>query len=130
MWLVVFNDAGTVRIGIGRMSTEVSGGTVPLIAPLEDSGVMSSTLISTSANTVGVIYTGQKKYPEALDALKSAEAIDPEQPDVHYRLGRLYQAMGDAATAKAEFERVKALHEKADEDVARKMSGQAPGPKM
>jgi hypothetical protein len=59
LWVVAFNDAGTVRIGIGRMSTEASGGTVPLVAVLEDSGIMSSTLISASANTVGVIYTGQ-----------------------------------------------------------------------
>ena len=47
---------------------------------------------------LGVLLTQQKKYPEALAALRRAEQLDPEQPEVHFRLGRLYQAMGDAAS--------------------------------
>ncbi len=79
---------------------------------------------------LGVIYTSQKKYPEALDALRRAEKLDPERPDVHYRLGRLYQAMGDSAQSQKEFARVKELHEKSEEDVARKMSGVKAAPKL
>ena len=36
-----------------------------------------------------------KKYPEALAALKRAVELDATQPDAHFRLGRLYQAMGE-----------------------------------
>jgi len=62
LWVVAFNDAGTVRLGVGRMSTEGSGAssqTLPMICGLNDSGIRSSTLISASANTVGTIYTNQ-----------------------------------------------------------------------
>jgi len=73
---------------------------------------------------LGVILTEQKKYEEALAALLRAEKLDPGQPDVHYRLGRLYQAMGKAAEAQKEMARVKELHEKDEEDLARKMAGE------
>jgi hypothetical protein len=49
-----------------------------------------------------------------------------EQPDAHYRLGRVYQATGNQAAAQREFAKVGELHEKAEEDVARKMSAVPP----
>src|SRR5262249_15934925 len=57
-----------------------------------------------------------KRYPEALTALQRAAELDPTQPDAHFRLGRLYQAMRNTQKAQVEFEKVKQLHEKADED--------------
>jgi Tfp pilus assembly protein PilF len=62
-----------------------------------------------------------KKYPEALTALQRAVEMDGTQPDAHFRLGRLYQVMGENEKAKVEFAKVQQLHEKADEDVASKM---------
>jgi len=73
---------------------------------------------------MGVILTEQKKYQEALATLQRAEKLDSSQPDVHYRLGRLYQAMGKTAEAQKEMARVKELHEKEEEEVSRKMAGQ------
>jgi len=73
---------------------------------------------------MGVILTEQKKYEEALAALLRAEKLDPAQPDVHYRLGRLYQATGKTAQAQKEMARVKELHEKDEGDLARKMAGE------
>jgi hypothetical protein len=43
-------------------------------------------------------------------------------PDAHFKLGRLYQAMGDDAAAESEFASVRQLHEKAHEKVASIMS--------
>ena len=62
-----------------------------------------------------------KKYPEAQAALQRAVELDPTQPDAHFRLGRLYQAMGENEKATVEFAKVQQLHQKADEDVASKM---------
>ncbi|MGH9743852.1 MAG: tetratricopeptide repeat protein, partial [Candidatus Acidiferrum sp.] len=62
----------------------------------------------------------------ALASLKRAVELDPEQPDAHYRLGRVYQAMGDRAAAQKQFTKVSELHTKAEEDVARKMSAAPP----
>jgi len=78
---------------------------------------------------LGVLLTQQRKYPEALAALRRAEQLDPEQPEVHFRLGRLYQAMGELQSAQKEFAQVKQLHLKAQDDVAGKMSAPKTGPK-
>jgi tetratricopeptide (TPR) repeat protein len=75
---------------------------------------------------IGVILTQQKHYQEALDALQRGEKLDPEQPEVHYRLGRLYQAMGNTVAAQREFTMVQNLHQKAEDDIADKMSGRTP----
>lgn len=74
---------------------------------------------------IGAILSDQKKYPQALAALQRAEKLDPAQPDAHYRLARLYRAMGNSAAAQREFAKVSELEEKA-EDMALKMSGSPP----
>jgi len=74
---------------------------------------------------IGAILSEQKRYQEALVALLRAEKLDPAQPDAHYRLARLYRAMGNVAAAEREFARVGELNEKA-EDMAPKMSGPLP----
>jgi len=74
---------------------------------------------------IGAILSDQKKYPEALAALLRAEKLDPAQPDAHYRLARLYRAMGNSVASQREFAKVSELQEKA-EDMAPKMSGSPP----
>ena len=68
------------------------------------------------------ILTEQKRHDDAPAALQRAEKLDP--PDVHYRLVRLYQALGKTAEAQKEMARVKELHEKDEGELARKMAGE------
>jgi tetratricopeptide (TPR) repeat protein len=75
---------------------------------------------------LGAILTQQKRHPEALAALKQAVKLDPSQPDAHFRLGKLYQTMGDMTAAGREFATVRELHEKQNEDVASKMARPVP----
>jgi tetratricopeptide (TPR) repeat protein len=75
---------------------------------------------------LGAILAKQGHYRDAIASLKRAVALDAEQPDAHYRLARAYQASGDQPAAEKEFARVRELHEKAEEDVARKMSAAPP----
>ena len=70
---------------------------------------------------LGAIYLQQKRYKEAKAALAQAVALDPNQPDAHYQLGRLYQAQGNSAAAAAELSKVRELHAKADQALAGKM---------
>jgi TolA-binding protein len=44
------------------------------------------------------------------------------QPDAYYRLGRIYQAMGNSAEAQKLFAKVRAMHHKADEPLVTKMA--------
>lgn len=73
---------------------------------------------------LGCIYADQDKRPEALAALEQAVALDPTQPDAHYRLARLYTRMGEKDKAAKEFPRTKSLHAKTDDTLIQKISGQ------
>lgn len=53
---------------------------------------------------VGMIYSGQNKYPEAVDALQAAIKIDGTDADALYQLGLVYQAQKDHAGAIKQFE--------------------------
>jgi hypothetical protein len=61
-----------------------------------------------------------------VSALAHAEELDPAQPDAHYRLGHVYHAMGKGPKSQKEFAKVRELHEKADEDMVRKMASAPP----
>lgn len=71
---------------------------------------------------IGAILTQQKQYQDALAALLRAKKLDPQQPDVHYRLGRLYQLMGQTQSAKRELAQVQQLQQRAEDSIADKMS--------
>jgi len=76
---------------------------------------------------MGAILAEQKQYPDAVTSLQRAVKMDPSQPDAHFRLGRVYQAMGNKAAAQKEFAKVRELHQKAD-DVASQMPAATPAP--
>lgn len=73
----------------------------------------------------GAILAQQKRYDEAVAALRRAVELDPAEPDAHYRLGHVYQDMGKAAESQKEFAQVRELHEKKD-DLVGKMSASPP----
>jgi tetratricopeptide (TPR) repeat protein len=94
--------------------------------PLLKKTVQLKNDIRIAYSDLGAIFLERKQYQDAMVALQRAVELDPAQPDAHFRLGRLYQAMGDTAAAQKEFARVRELHEKEDENVAAKMSGAPP----
>jgi Flp pilus assembly protein TadD len=75
---------------------------------------------------LGAVLAKQKQYADAATALRRAVELDPAQPNAHFRLGRVYQAMGNEAESRKEFAKVRELHEKADESLASKMSAVPP----
>ena len=85
--------------------------------------------IRIAAIDLGVILAQQKQYSDAVAALQHAVALDPAEPDAHYRLAHVYQEMGKTAESQKEFAKVRELREKADkaqEDMVRKMSPAPP----
>jgi cytochrome c-type biogenesis protein CcmH/NrfG len=89
--------------------------------PLLEKSVKARDDIRIAYLDMGAILLDLKRFAEAVTALQHAEKLDPTEPDVHFRLGRVYQAMGDKAASAKEFAMVRELHQKAD-DVASKMS--------
>ena len=59
---------------------------------------------------------------DALQELKVAAGLAPNDTDVHWRLGRLYRTMGRKDEAKAEFDKASSLHKAENDAVLNKMS--------
>lgn len=77
---------------------------------------------------IGIVYTNQKRYQDAIKALLRAEELDPKEPDAHYRLGRVYMAQGEKLKADQEFAKTKALHNKTTDSLIQKVTGSDGGP--
>ena len=75
---------------------------------------------------LGAIYMQQKNYKDAESALLRAVTLDPTQPDAHYQLGRLYQAVGKPAEAEKELHKVQELHKKAEDSLVGKIASSPP----
>jgi hypothetical protein len=71
LWLVEFNDAGTLRLG----AVNCLNGTAPSLSiyPLRDNVLASSTLVSTGADSAHVIYTGSAVATKAMRVLARLE---------------------------------------------------------
>jgi tetratricopeptide (TPR) repeat protein len=70
---------------------------------------------------LGVLYFDASRQDDALRQLVAAEKINPNDVNVHWRLARLYQAIGKKDEAKAEFNKTRELHKTADETVFDKL---------
>jgi tetratricopeptide (TPR) repeat protein len=83
---------------------------------------------------LGILYADADRQNDALRELKVAAKLAPEDVNVHWRLGRLYRAMGKKEEAKAEFDKASGITKAADNALIDKMNGahaqpaQAPQP--
>jgi tetratricopeptide (TPR) repeat protein len=75
---------------------------------------------------LGVVDVDEKRNEDAVAAFQRAEQLDPSQPDAHYRLARVYMALGEKEKADQEFATTRNLHTKSDETLIQKVSGGAP----
>jgi len=53
---------------------------------------------------LGVLYSEQQRYSEAINALRRAVSLQPDHLKAHYRLAQLYQRTGQQALAARELE--------------------------
>jgi len=63
---------------------------------------------------LGIVYAEAGRKQEALRELKAAEALNAKDVNVHWRLGRLYRALGEMTEAKREFDKASSLNKAAD----------------
>lgn len=64
---------------------------------------------------MGILDSTAGQNAEAEVNFKHAIAIDPDDPEAHWRLGHLYQIMGDKTHADMELAQVKLLHQRKDQ---------------
>lgn len=71
---------------------------------------------------LGIVYAEQGKNEAALAELQRAVKLDPSEASAHWRLARLYRAMGRTQDAQAEFEKTKRVNQAEDERLLKMMS--------
>jgi tetratricopeptide (TPR) repeat protein len=69
----------------------------------------------------GILYANAGRRDDALRELKVAAKLSPNDVNVHWRLARLYQAMGRKGEAEAEFHKTSSLTKAADDSVFSKL---------
>jgi tetratricopeptide (TPR) repeat protein len=77
---------------------------------------------------LGILLSDAGDNEGALRELALAEKLNPNDVNVHWRLGRLYRTMGRKDEAKAEFDKASTLNKAADEDLFKKISNAHPKP--
>ena len=96
----------------------------PLLEKLEQQG-FSIPLLHLD---LGIVYIEASRNEDALRELTAAEKLTPDDVNVHWRLGRLYRAMGDKEKAKAEIDKAGTLTKAADDDLYKKIANGHPRP--
>jgi predicted Zn-dependent protease len=71
---------------------------------------------------LGIVYADLDRKTEALREMKIAEEQNPNDQNVHWRLGRFYQEVGNRVEAKVEFDKTRNLHKSSDETVFKKLN--------
>ena len=70
---------------------------------------------------LGILYADAGRQNDALRELKVAAKLSPNDANVHWRLGRLYQTMGRKDEANLEFKTMKTLAKAADASLLSKL---------
>jgi tetratricopeptide (TPR) repeat protein len=87
-------------LGDAEMRLDRSGEAVPYL----EHAVRIRPSIAIAHLDLGIIYDGQGRKDDALRELQTAERLSPDDPSIHYRLGRFYKTTDRIAEAKAEFD--------------------------
>jgi tetratricopeptide (TPR) repeat protein len=72
---------------------------------------------------LGILAASEGRNDEALRQFLIAEKLTPNDVNVHWRLGRLYRAMGRKEEAKAELDKASSITRSADQELYKKISG-------
>jgi len=70
---------------------------------------------------LGIVYAGLGRRTEALREMTIAEEQNPNDQNVHWRLGRFYQEDGNKTEARVEFDKTRNLQKTSDETVFKKL---------
>jgi tetratricopeptide (TPR) repeat protein len=71
---------------------------------------------------LGAIYADSGQNDDALRELLLAEKLGPEEVNVHWRLAKLYKAMGKRDASKAEFDKAANLNKASNDDLYKKIA--------
>jgi tetratricopeptide (TPR) repeat protein len=93
-----------------------------LATPLLEKAIRIDPGIERAHLDLGTIAADADRRDQAMQELKAALKLAPNDVNVHWRLGRLYRATGNPQEAKVEFDKAKGLIDAADDALIDKMS--------
>ena len=102
--------------------SELELGHPELAAPLLEKAIRIDPGIERARLDLGTIAADADRRDQAIQELKAALKLAPNDVNVHWRLGRLYRAMGKREEAEAEFGKAKSITQAADDALVNKMS--------
>ena len=70
---------------------------------------------------LGILYSDAGRRDDAFRELREAAALSPNDVDVHWRLGRLYQAAGMKEEATTEFDKTRSLQKAAENPISNEL---------
>jgi tetratricopeptide (TPR) repeat protein len=116
------NDPLHIQSMLYLADTDIQLNQVEDARPLLEKVEKMSPAISLVHLDLGIVYTEADSKEDALRELNIAAKSNPDDVNVHWRLARLYRAMGKKDLAKAEFDKASSLNQKVDEDLFKKIS--------
>jgi tetratricopeptide (TPR) repeat protein len=72
---------------------------------------------------LGIVYADADRKQDALEQFQAAARLAPSDVNAHFRLGRLYMAMGKKAEAKLELDKASSLNKATNDGILKMMSG-------
>jgi tetratricopeptide (TPR) repeat protein len=72
---------------------------------------------------LGIVYADAEHRQDALEQFQAAARLAPSDVNAHWRLGRLYLAMGKKAEAKVELDKASSLNKATNDGILKMMSG-------
>jgi tetratricopeptide (TPR) repeat protein len=92
-----------------------------LALPLLQKAIAIDPRLARAHLDLGILNADAGHREEAIREFKMAARLTPEDPSPHWRLARLYQAMGNKAAASAEFQKTSSLHKAANDTIFSKL---------
>jgi tetratricopeptide (TPR) repeat protein len=92
-------------------------------APLLEKAVKLDPSLGLAYLDLGILAANDGRNDDALREFLAAEKLTPNDVNVHWRLGRLYRAMGRKEEAKVELDKASNITKSADQELYKKISG-------
>jgi tetratricopeptide (TPR) repeat protein len=122
------NDPKHVQSMLYLADADIQMNQINDATPLLESTIKLDPTLALAHLDLGIVDSEAERNDDALRELTLAEKLIPEDVNVHWRLARLYRAMGKKEEAKAEFDKASNLTKNSDDDLFKKIANSSAHP--
>ncbi|MGO9638194.1 MAG: tetratricopeptide repeat protein, partial [Terracidiphilus sp.] len=122
------NNPNHVQAMLYLADTEIQIRQIENAGPLLEKVIKLNPKLALGHLDLGIVLDQTGNKQDALREMKEAARLDPDNVNVHWRLGRLYRSMGKIDEAKAEFGKASSINKATDNALVDKISNGHNGP--